>query len=1044
MENDVIVRASVVAAVKRAADGIVITDPSGKIVFVNPAFTTITGYSLKEAVGQSPGILKSGRHSQPFYEQLWSTIRSGRTWCGEMINRRKDGSFYNQEVQITPVEDSDGEIISYIAIQRDVTARRAAEEARTLLAAIVESSEDAIVAYTPDGIILTWNHGAERVFGYAAAEAIGKHVSMLVDPERLSGLASITGQVLRGNAVPQYEGLCRRKDGRRIDISVTAGPIRNSEGEVGAISTVLHDITERKQAEQALQSSEEKFRQLAENIREVFWLMTPGSNQFLYVSPAYEQVWGRSCQSVYQNADSRLEAIHPDDLEQSRLLFARQMQGEPVEPEYRIRTPSGQEKWIRGRAFPIRDEAGQVIRVAGIAEDVTERKRHEAELIHAREEADAASQAKSSFLANMSHEVRTPMNGILGMAGLLLGGNLDPRQRKRAETLRDSAEALLDILNEILDFSRMEAHKLKLEETAFDLRSLVEGVADLTAVKCQEKGVELLIFIEPDVPTRLLGDATRLRQILVNLAGNAVKFTAAGEISIRLKREGGGAAERIRCEVRDTGIGIPEDKRNLLFQPFSQVDASTSRRYGGTGLGLSIVRMLVDTMGGQMGVESEEGKGSCFWFTLEMERESAVRRPRTLSLAGWRILVVDDNAASRSLMMELLALWKANAAQAPDAKTALELLRSGYRFDALLLDLEMPGTDGEQLGVLLDADPKLRSTPRVLLTPLRLSTEGERWRRLGFAAHVSKPVKQGELGTCLASILGYGPPLTPQRASADPARTSREQRQELRLLLVEDHKINQQVALGMLEKLGYRADVVADGRSALRILAENDYDLVLMDCQMPEMDGFEATRQIRRPDTRVRNHYIPIIATTAHAMAGDREKCLAAGMNDYVTKPLRPALLEQTIEHWTADIPARVDSSPVPPPVPGPAPNSTPVEIASAFDVLDFVERLMGNEDLAHRIVRGFVDDMPRQIALLAQAVNDSDASRLRLVAHSIKGVAGNVGGIEIEQIARNLEHTGLAGDLAAAAAELPKLAASFERVRPAMESFCNRDRDSR
>ncbi len=376
MENDVIVRASVVAAVKRAADGIVITDPSGKIVFVNPAFTTITGYSLKEAVGQSPGILKSGRHSQPFYEQLWSTIRSGRTWCGEMINRRKDGSFYNQEVQITPVEDSDGEIISYIAIQRDVTARRAAEEARTLLAAIVESSEDAIVAYTPDGIILTWNHGAERVFGYAAAEAIGKHVSMLVDPERLSGLASITGQVLRGNAVPQYEGLCRRKDGRRIDISVTAGPIRNSEGEVGAISTVLHDITERKQAEQALQSSEEKFRQLAENIREVFWLMTPGSNQFLYVSPAYEQVWGRSCQSVYQNADSRLEAIHPDDLEQSRLLFARQMQGEPVEPEYRIRTPSGQEKWIRGRAFPIRDEAGQVIRVAGIAEDVTERKRH--------------------------------------------------------------------------------------------------------------------------------------------------------------------------------------------------------------------------------------------------------------------------------------------------------------------------------------------------------------------------------------------------------------------------------------------------------------------------------------------------------------------------------------------------------------------------------------------------------------------------------------------------------------------------------------------
>jgi two-component system sensor histidine kinase/response regulator len=755
----------------------------------------------------------------------------------------------------------------------------------------------------------------------------------------------------------------------------------------------------------------------------------------LYVSPAYEQVWGRSRDSLYQNPMSWMAAIHPDDLLQARLLAARQLQGEPVESEYRIRTPDGVEKWIRARAFPIHNQAGQLLRIVAIAEEITQRKRHLEELIHAREDAEAANQAKSSFLANMSHEIRTPMNGILGMAGLLLNGDLEPRQRKRAQTLCDSAEALLGILNDILDFCRMEAQKVTLEETAFDLRNLVEGVADLMAVKSQEKGVELLCFIEPDVPTQLLGDTSRLRQVLVNLTGNAVKFTAAGEVSIRVKCETDGEPGRIRFEVRDTGIGIPENKRDVLFHPFSQVDTSTSRRYGGTGLGLSIVRMLVDIMGGKVGLESVEGKGSCFWFTVALERQSGVERPKPLSLAGWRILVVDDNVANRSLLMELLALWEASAVQAGDPKAALDLLRGGDGgpFDAVLVDLEMPGIDGEQLGTLIREYPELADTARVLMTPLSLSADADRWCRLGFAGHVSKPVKQGELGTCLASILGYGPAPARPSAMPKPSRTSPELRAQLHLLVVEDNKVNQEVALGILENLGYRADVAADGYSALRALAEKDYDLILMDCQLPEMDGYETSRRIRQLDTAVRNHAIPIIAATAHAMPGDREKCLAAGMNGYVAKPLRPDALERAIEEWTADMPAPVEQAPVPP-------RSPTRDEAATFDREDFVERLMGNEDLAQRIIGGFLDEMPRQLALLAQALNNLDGKAVGLAAHSIKGAAANVGGLEMREIAWKLEQNGSAGDLTAAAAALPELSASFKRVRPIMEKFCHED----
>ncbi len=792
-------------------------------------------------------------------------------------------------------------------------------------------------------------------------------------------------------------------------------------------------LAECRRTVEAVRASGERYRLLfARNLAGV--LRTTAGGQVLECNQAAALILG--CGSPGELIGQSMLDFHDSRAERERLVRTLRERGAVTNSEWKLRRRDGEPVWVLANLNFASDEDGEVLETTLI--DITDRKLAEQHLREAKEIAERANQAKSSFLANMSHEIRTPMNGILGMAGLLLNDELSPLQRKRAGTLRDCAEALLEILNEILDFSKMEAGKLRLEEAPFDLRIVLEGVADLLAVKAQEKGVELLCFIAPDVPTRLIGDSTRLRQVLVNLGGNAVKFTEAGEVSIRVRTAADGDRDALRFEVTDTGAGIPADKLHVLFQPFSQVDPSTTRRYGGTGLGLSIVRTLVAMMGGEVEFHSELGKGSTFAFNVPLKRQSAGERPPGLALAGWRILVVDDNAASRSLLLDLLTLWKANAEQAATVTEALEVLRNAQDrpFHVVLVDLEMLGAEHGRFPALLREHAGGARGAIVLLTPLRESTAAERWRPLGFEGCVSKPIKQGELGTCLASLLGYGPPPARPAAPAKRTPTNREERARLRLLVVEDNAINQEVALGILEQLGYRADVAPDGAAAVDALQRNDYDVVLMDCQMPGMDGYEASRRIRSGDHGVRNPAVPIIATTAHAMAGDRKECLDAGMNGYVSKPLKPEALEQAIEEWTGGArPAPLASG-----IPMEAAAEVPAVIAAPetlFDREDFIDRLMGNRELAGRIVRGFLEDLPRQIARLTEAVNQHDAHEVRMVGHSVKGLAANVSALEVRDAARQLELQGGTGDLTSSSDALRQLAQSFDRLRPVMENFC-------
>jgi two-component system sensor histidine kinase/response regulator len=877
---------------------------------------------------------------------------------------------------------------------------RKAVQDRAYLDALLASAPIAIAVVDRDGRIRGTNPQFTALFGYDGAEAVGRDLNELVVPRSELGKASRFDQRARRGETVAVEAERRRKDGTLVAVRASAREVKGSGD--GDVLVMYENIGDRRRAEDAL-------TQLASIVQ---------SSEDAIIGQTLDgtiATWNAAAQRLFGYAPGEVQGrpiaqlTPPDRADELTMIFDRIRRGEHVDHFETVRLRKD------GTPIPVslsvsltRDATGRIRGFSIIARDVREQIATREALREARDVAQRLATTRSAFLANMSHEIRTPMNAILGLTELLLDTELAPEQRHSLALVQTSAETLLTLLNDILDFSKIEAEHLQLEHIAFDLPHLLESTMSMLAVRARERRLELVADVATDVPSIVRGDPTRLRQILTNLISNAIKFTHQGEVVVSATRtDAADGRATIRLAVRDTGIGIPTDKLGTIFEEFSQADASMTRKYGGTGLGLAIARRLVRLMGGDLAVASEVDQGTEFSFTVAFATDStpvAAGPSERVSLAGRRALVVDDNATNRRIVVEILAAAGMPVAEAVDGAAALETLRRARREGAphelAVIDAQMPGLDGFQLAAAVRDDAAIADTRLVMLTSAGQRGDGQRCRDLGIRGYLPKPTSRSDLLETIGTVLAA--PAPTQEETFITRHSIAESRRRLQVLVAEDNPVNQEVAATMLRKRGHDIDVANNGREAVAAAGRKRYDVILMDVQMPEMDGFEATHAIRATEA---GRTLPIIALTAHALSGERERCLAQGMSGYLTKPFKAHELFAAVEGWAATMttnertPAVTASLPV------------PVDL----DAFRHEMRAAGAEEAVDPVLDTFLQSAPDRVAALTTALAAGAAPDIERAAHAFKSASATIGAKVLAALLQQLEIAGKAGDVAGA-----------------------------
>ncbi len=1060
-------------------------DADKKVSLINQKGCKILGYSEDEILGRDwfenflPPKIRD--KAEAIFEKLrGGEIEAVRYFENPILT--KDGQERLIAWQNTVLEDDYGRFAGTLSSGEDITERKRWEEelkaSEERFRDIVFSMSDWVWEVDAKGVFTYCSPQVEGILGYRPEELIGKTPFDFMPEDEAARVRKHIREIAKHKQpIKDLESWKVHKGGHRVCLLTNGVPKLDGGGNLLGYRGVEKDITERKLMDDILRQSEERYRSLVENSVVAYLILEKGKVR--YANKAALELFGYSLEEMLTREFDFVENLFPPEV---RGKVKETMSHLGAGPFCECELPMWNKKrnWlyaiIRGRLTEYQGRG--VIEVQII--DISKRKRMEeerqkfieelqlakeaeeensarlsalvTELEKARRAAEEANVAKSQFLANMSHEIRTPMNGIIGMTDLALDTELTEEQRDYLNTVKESANALLCLINDILDFSKIEAGKLEMEKIDFDLQTTLEGTVETVAARAAGKGLELALDIEPGIPTRLRGDPGRLRQILVNLLGNAIKFTEKGEVVVEVKRAEGGAQAASRkpkveedkvkllFAVKDTGIGIPKDKQEKIFESFSQADGSTTRKYGGTGLGLAISKQLAGLMGGEIGVESKPGKGSRFWFTAVFERqpEGSLEEPiEDVEVRGLPVLVVDDNATNRAVLVRMLESFGCKPQAVGDGRRAIEALRnaanSGRPFKLVLLDMQMPQMDGEQTAKAIKGDVQIKDVLILVLTSFGVRGDAARLEAIGCSGYLMKPIKQSQLFDAIVTVLGRKHTKGKRGSIVTRHSLAEQKRRRARILLAEDNPVNRKLAIKVLEKAGYPVDAVENGKQAIEALQRGSYDLVLMDVQMPELDGLAATRQIRDLESKMKKkRRIPIIAMTAHAMKGDKERCLEAGMDDYVSKPINQKELFAAIERWNRPKgPKKGGSMQKEKKIPaGGSGLVPPIELDAALARLD------GDKEFLVDMLQEFVDYTQEQLKELAQAVEAGDAQRVEREAHSIKGAAANLTAERMTNLARDLEYMGKDGNLAKAPALIEELEKERLQLRDYLQAL--------